>query len=115
MFKLLRDVYGITPRWRPKFSPAAPVGPLILWHASIVASAPGFRRESCVGPLSLDSGTVPSVEVIQHKHQSALHTLSIALHHVEVIVHVKDARGSAGVFLMNLDQRGDTATFTFLR
>ncbi len=109
LVELLWDIYNITPRRRPEFSPAALVGPFIFWHACIVASAPGFWRKSCVGPLGLNPCAIPGTAVVQHEHQSALFAISIALHHVEVIVHVKEARGATGIFLMNLHQRGNAA------
>lgn len=110
----LRDIYGIAPRWRPKFRPAAPVGPFILWQASIVVSMPGFRRKPRICPFRLDPCAVPGATVVQHKYQSTLRVISVTLHHVQVIVHVKATCGAACIFFMNLNKGGDPTTGVFL-
>ena len=96
------------------------VGPRVLpsrsrWSTCLSATP----ASSCPPQASAASRTVVHLvwthvpfhapAVVQHQDEAALCAVAVAMHHVEVIIHVKDARGTAGVFLMNLHQRSDAS------
>ena len=100
------NVHRETAGSSPEVSLTRTIRPFCLWD-TLVLSVPGHRCKLSRAPLGLNGHPGPSIAaIIENEHQTRLAAEPRSLHDVQVIIGIKDLCRPAGVFLMDVDQRG---------